>query len=89
MKPGSGIAVTSGRWRVVAAATNAAPAAALAERLIAEGYPARIKTTQAPSGSARTEVRINRLATQPDAQALLAKIAAVDGVNGRVALAAG
>ncbi len=88
LKPGSGVAVAGGRWRVVAAAAPTAHAAAvIAARLRAEGYPVQIK--QKAMGSRPVhEVRINSLATRADATAVLAKIGAIDGVAGRVALGA-
>ncbi|RYF42947.1 MAG: hypothetical protein EOO25_04990 [Comamonadaceae bacterium] len=88
LRPGTGVAVVGGRWRVVAAAVAGAPAAAdLLARLRAAGYPALTKTKDV-KGRKLHEVRINGFATQADAAAILAKIAAVQGVEGRVALSA-
>lgn len=86
MKPGRGIAVAGGRWRVVAAAVAGEPAA-LVRRLREAGYPAQVRAKQI-GGRKLNEVRINGLATRADAQAVLAKIANIEGVAGRVALSA-
>jgi hypothetical protein len=83
-QPGRGVAVAGGRWRTVAATeSDPARAAALVKRLREAGFPAEVRSRKGGH-----EVRINRLATREDASAVLKKIAAIDGVNGRVALAA-
>ncbi len=83
-QPGHGIALAGGRWRTVAALeSDPARAAALAKRLRAAGFPALVRPVKGGH-----EVRINLLATRQDAAAVLDKIAAIDGVKGRVALAA-
>jgi hypothetical protein len=84
LKPGQGVAVPGGRWRVVAAALPAvAGAQQLAARLRGEGYPAVVKLRKG-----QHEVRLNGLASRADAEAVLAKVAGIAGVNGRVALSA-
>lgn len=84
LKPGTGVAIRNGRWRVVAAAPKEpAEAAALTRRLREAGYPALVR----PKNGVH-EVRINLLATKDDAAAVLKKIAAIEGVDGRVALSA-
>ncbi|RYZ09610.1 MAG: hypothetical protein EOO24_09705 [Comamonadaceae bacterium] len=89
LKPGRGVAVAGGRWRVVAATLPQAQGAA-ARRLVASlreaGYPA--VTRERAGGKPVTEVRINQLATRADAQAVLDKLAGRDGIDGRVALSA-
>jgi hypothetical protein len=88
LSPGKGVAVMGGRWRVVAAAAGSDTAAqALATRLREAGYPTQVRAKEA-QGKKVHEVRINGFATRDDAQAILDKIAAVDGVRGRVALSA-
>jgi hypothetical protein len=88
LSPGKGVAVMGGRWRVVAAAAGSDTAAqALATRLSEAGYPTQVRAKEA-QGKKVHEVRINGFATRGDAQAILDKIAAVDGVRGRVALSA-
>jgi cell division septation protein DedD len=80
--------VEGGRWRVVAALLASESAAqGLAKRLQAQGYPAVIRTKDV-AGKTVHEVRLNQLATRADAQAVLDRIASVEGVNGRVALSA-
>lgn len=86
LKPGHGVAIPGGRWRVVAAALPGNPAPLVA-RLREAGYPAQVRARQA-GGKKLNEVRINGLATRADATAVLAKITAIEGVDGRVALAA-
>jgi hypothetical protein len=84
LKPGSGVAVAGGRWRVVAATLpSQARAQALARRLREAGYPAVLAARKGGH-----EVRINRLVSRDDAAAVLRRIAGIDGVNGRVALSA-
>lgn len=86
--PGQGIAVQGGRWRVVAGAPGSASAAsALAARLRDQGYPVEIRAKTAGTATVH-EVRINRLATRADAQAVLDHIGGIEGVRGRVALMA-
>lgn len=88
LQPGTGVAVPGGRWRVVAAAvTSAAAAAELMRRLRGEGYPALVRAKEV-NGARLHEVRINGFATRADAAAILARLAGVEGVNGRVALSA-
>lgn len=88
IQPGGGVAVAGGRWRVVAASVPGARAAAdVAARLRAEGYPAQVRA-KTVAGKGVHEVRINGLATRADADAVLGKIRAVEGVSGRVALSA-
>jgi hypothetical protein len=93
LSPGKGVAVVGGRWRVVAAATALDGAAqALATRLREAGYPAQVRARDIGTRKVH-EVRINGLATRDDAQAILDRIAVidgvrVDGVRGRVALSA-
>ncbi len=86
-KPGSGVLLEGGRWRVVAGLlSSASEAAALRTRLATEGYPADIRK----KGS-RYEVRINDFATELDAQTVLERLEADAGIavkGGRVALAA-
>lgn len=84
LTPGKGIAVVGGVWRVVAlAARDSRAALRLAGRLRGEGYPAQL----AQRGE-EFQVRINDLASREDAQAVLDRIAGIEGVNGRVALSA-
>jgi hypothetical protein len=87
LKPGSGILLQGGRWRtVVAQPGSEAAGVALRARLQAAGYPAELVVRQG-----RYEVRINQLATQADAQAVLARLradTALGVTGGRVALAA-
>lgn len=88
LQPGTGVALRGGRWRVVALADKSEiNAKKLQARLRELGYPAQMKAKLA-KGAALHEVRINSLATREDAQAILTRIAAVEGVNGRVALSA-
>ena len=87
LKPGSGVLLQGGRWRTVAGqGVSAAEGAALRARLRAAGYPADLVLRQG-----QHEVRINQLATQADAQAVLTRLqadAALGVTGGRVALAA-
>lgn len=87
LQAGNGVLLPGGRWRTVAALVNSpAEAAALQARLQAAGYPAE---TKAKGG--RHEVRINRLATRADAEALLQRLRSDAGLgvtDGRAALAA-
>ena len=87
LAPGSGIVLEGGRWRVVAAErAGVANASRLRTQLQAAGYPAEM---MAKSGG--HEVRINQLATQADAQAVLAALQArteLGLTRARVALAA-
>jgi hypothetical protein len=84
LKPGRGVAIVGGAWRVLALTTDRSrDALELAGRLRAAGYPARLRGI----GSGRNEVVIEQLATQADAQAVLERIASVSGVQGRVARA--
>ena len=83
LKPGRGVVIAGGRWRVVAGTLETATQAdALAKRLVRLGYPAKVATRR--SGM---EVRINQFATRNDAQAVLDRLAQDQGVNGRVAVA--
>jgi hypothetical protein len=87
LAPGSGILLEGGRWRVVAAErASVATASRLRTQLQAAGYPAEMMAK-----SAGHEVRINQLATQADAQAVLAALQArteLGLTRARVALAA-
>jgi hypothetical protein len=87
LNPGSGVLLEGGRWRTVAALLPSAPdAAALRTKLQTAGYPAEVLRKQG-----RFEVRINALATEADAQAVLDRLqadAAMGIQAGRVALAA-
>ncbi len=87
MKPGQGIMLQGGRWRtVVGLYASASQAGALRERLREAGFPAEMVLK-----NGRYELRINQLATEADAQAVLERLRAVPewGVReGRVALAA-
>lgn len=87
LKPGSGILLQGGRWRTVLGQPGSeAAGVALRARLQAAGYPAELVVRQG-----RYEVRINQLATQADAQAVLARLqadTALGVTGGRVALAA-
>ncbi len=82
MTPGRGIAVAAGQWRVVALATpDAREALRVGGRLRGEGYPARVR------GRGRENVvEIAALASEADAQAVLARIVGIEGVRGRVVL---
>ncbi len=81
IKPGRGIAIPDGVWRVVALRTsNSREALQLAGRLRAAGYPARLRG----AGSGTSLVVIEQLATQEDAQFVLDRIASVQGVQGAV-----
>lgn len=83
LRPGWGIAVQGALWRVVAVATpSRETATAVARRLVEAGFPAIVVSRAA------LEVRINGLSTQVDAAAVLEKMAAIEGVRGRVALGA-
>ncbi|MGE4240319.1 SPOR domain-containing protein [Ramlibacter sp.] len=85
LKPGRGVAVAGGRWRVVAGTFRAfSEADALAKRLARLGYAAKPAARKAG-----VEVRINHFATRADAQAVLDRLAQSSGVTGgRVALSA-
>ncbi|AOW13189.1 hypothetical protein LPB072_10310 [Hydrogenophaga crassostreae] len=87
LKPGSGVLLQGGRWRTVAALLPSGSAAAdLRTRLQTAGYPAEILGKQG-----HYEVRINDLATELDAQAVLERLkadASLGVTSGRVALAA-
>ena len=87
LKPGSGVLLEGGRWRTVAGLLpSARDSAELRTRLQTAGYPADIRNKQG-----RFEVRINELATEADAQAVLARLqgdASMGIKAGRVALAA-
>jgi hypothetical protein len=87
LKPGSGVLLEGGRWRTVAGLLpSASDAAEMRKQLQIAGYPAEIRSKQG-----RYEVRINDLATEADAQAVLDRLkgdAKMGVVAGRVALAA-
>lgn len=87
LTPGSGILLEGGRWRTVAGVVPSSSAAtALRSRLRAAGYPSEVRSKQGGF-----EVRINKLATQADAQAVLDRLqrnANLGVTSGRVALAA-
>ena len=88
MQAGKGVAVQGGRWRVVAAAPRELDQATqLKQRLRQQGYPAVLKRKE-NAGQTVHEVRINALATREDAQFVLERIGSIEGVRGRVALAA-
>ncbi|MDP3139600.1 MAG: FecR domain-containing protein, partial [Burkholderiaceae bacterium] len=88
LRPGGGIAVVGGRYRVVAATlTSASAAAALRLRLRTEGYPAQIAVRE-QAGRPLHQVRIDNFASVRDAQTVLQRIGAIPGVSGRVALRA-
>lgn len=88
MQPGRGVAVVGGRWRVVAGALRSQDAASrLMESLREQGFPAVLRRKE-QGGQSMYEVRINALATREDAQFVLDRISAQQGVRGRVALAA-
>ncbi|QCB45455.1 FecR family protein [Hydrogenophaga sp. PAMC20947] len=87
LKAGTGVLLEGGRWRTVAGLHRSAGAGSTQrDRLQAAGYPADMVEKQG-----RYEVRINDLATQADAQSVLARLQADDTLGvatGRVALAA-
>jgi hypothetical protein len=84
IKPGRGVAITDGAWRVVALRTaNSREALQVAGRLRAAGYPARLRG----AGTGSSLVVIEQLATQEDAQFVLERIASVQGVQGTVSRA--
>lgn len=81
LKPGKGVAIVGGAWRVIALRTaNSREALQVAGRLRAMGYPARLRG----NGSGTSLVVLENLATQEDAQAVLDRIASVQGVQGSV-----
>ena len=81
IKPGRGVAIADGAWRVEALRTsNSREALQLAGRLRAAGYPARLRG----AGTGSSLVVIEQLATQEDAQFVLERIAPVQGVQGSV-----
>jgi hypothetical protein len=80
MKPGSGVLLQGGQWRLVAASgASGTDAGALRDRLQAAGYPARVV-----SQGKGFEVRINQFASEQDAQTVLAKLAPMGVTQGRV-----
>lgn len=82
--PGQGVAVQGGAWRVqLLSPTGSRAALGLAGRLREAGYPAQLQTV-----GGRYEVLIHQLATREDAQAVLERLRADTGADGRV-LAAG
>jgi hypothetical protein len=87
LKPGSGVLLEGGRWRTVTGLLpSAREAVDMRTRLQTAGYPAEIRAK-----SGRFEVRINALATEIDAQAVLDRLrgdASMGVTGGRVALAA-
>ena len=88
LQPGQGVAVVGGRWRVVAAAAKSySVAKRLEARLREQGYPAQVKAKQV-AGAIVHEVRINGLVSMEDAQAVLSRMVAIEGVNGHIALSA-
>ncbi len=85
LQPGRGVAVAGGQWRVIALATaDSRSTIGLAGRLRAQGYPARMRAS-GPVGRERLEISITELASEQDAEAILKKIADVQGVVGSVA----
>ena len=84
MQPGQGVVLQGGRWRLVVAAAASGPAAdALRQRLGSQGYP----STVAAAGKG-FDVRIDQFATERDAQAVQARLAALGVTAARVELAA-
>jgi hypothetical protein len=78
LAPGSGVAIAEGRWRlVVGAEKNRADAMALSKRLREQGFP-----TVVVKLAGLHEVRLNKLATQADAEALLKKLQTAGGMLG-------
>ena len=86
MQPGQGILLQGGRWRTVAGSlSSVTQASTLRSRLQTAGYPAEVVAKDG-----RFEVRINQLATQEDAAAVLKQLRAnalLGLTEGRVALA--
>lgn len=76
IKPGSGVAVVGGRWRIVYGALSSAAAAQLISRLREAGYPAELGEVDA--------VHLNNFASRQDAQAVLERLAALAAAGGRV-----
>lgn len=76
IRPGSGVMLVGGRWRIVYASATAAAAAQLIERLREAGYPA--------IPGAANEVQLNSFASRQDAQAVLDRLATLAGTGGRV-----
>lgn len=87
LSPGSGVLVQGGRWRAVLAVTNTlVQAGALRDQLATRGYPAEVQPKDG-----KFEVRINQLATEQDARAVVQRLSAqadLKLVDARVALAA-
>lgn len=87
LSPGSGVLVQSGRWRAVLALTSTSvQAGALRDQLAAKGYPAEVLPKDG-----KFEVRINQLATEQDARAVVDRLSAQADLklkDARVALAA-
>lgn len=83
LQPGRGVVLQGGRWRlVVASGASNADAAALRERLGAQGYP-----TQVVRQGTAYDVQINQLATERDAQAVQARLQSLGVSASRVVLA--
>lgn len=80
MRPGQGVLLQGGEWRLVAAANATGPQAnELRDRLQAAGYPARV------AGQGKGfEVRINQFASEQDARSVLAKLAPLGVTQGSV-----
>ncbi len=85
LKPGQGVAVPGGQWRVIALESNdSRKSLALAGQLRAEGYPAQMRRSRVTQRG--FEVVIGQLASQRDAEALVARIAPIGvGISGRAA----
>lgn len=80
MKPGTGVLLQGGQWRLVAASgINGPDANTLRARLQDAGYPARVATE-----GKGFEVRISQFATERDAQAVLTRLAPLGVTQGRV-----
>lgn len=80
LTPGRGIAFVDGEWRVLLLSTPDSRAALRAGGLVrAEGYPARVT-----AAGGRHDVAIAGLASRADAEAVLARLAGLDGVRGQV-----
>lgn len=76
VRPGSGVAVVGGRWRIAYGTATPAAAAQLLARLREAGYPAVL--------DAANEVRVNNFASARDAQSVLERISGLAGADGRV-----
>lgn len=80
MRPGEGVLLQGGEWRLVAASgASGSQANALRDRLQDAGYPARVV---GQGGS--FEVRINQFASEQDARTVLARLAPLGVAQGSV-----